>query len=73
MAVGFGEAGFTEAAGLEEALTDAEGDATLGLADAEADGLGSREGLGSTEGTTTTSGEGAGSGFEVTLSLNQTR
>lgn len=46
-----------------------------GLADAEAValGLGSKVGLGETDGTTTTSGEGVGSGWEVTLSLSQTK
>ena len=59
------------ARGVGVALTDAEGDATVALA--EADGLGSRDGLGSTEGTTITSGDGVGSGFEVTLSRSQTK
>ena len=46
-----------------------------GLADAEADGLGSRvaAGDGGIDGTTTTSGDGVGSGFEVTLSRSQTK
>lgn len=62
-----------EAEGLLDALTEAEGEATFGLADAEADGLGSRAGLGATDGTTTTSGDGVGCGFEVTLSRSQTK
>lgn len=64
-----------EAVGLADALTDAEGEATFGLAEADAvaEGLGSTVGLGETDGTTTTSGDGVGSGFEVTLSLNQTK
>ena len=76
VAVGFGDVvALGEAVGFAEALTDAEGDATFGLAeaDAEADGLGSRAGDGETDGATTTSGDGVGSGFEVTLSLSQTR
>jgi hypothetical protein len=47
--------------------------AVAGLADAEAEGLGARDGVGSTDGTTMTSGDGVGAGFEVTLSLSQTK
>lgn len=47
--------------------------AVAGLADADAEGLGASEGVGSTEGTTMTSGDGVGAGFEVTLSLSQTK
>lgn len=44
-----------------------------GVAEALADGLGSRDGEGKADGATTISGDEVGSGFEVTLSLNQTK
>lgn len=49
-----------DAEGFDEALTEADGEATL--AEADADGLGSKVaiGEGDVEGTTTTSGEGVG-------------